>query len=136
MIKNSGISASLEDYLEAIFQILKSNSVVHAKNIAEYLKVKKPSVTGALQVLAKKKLINYTPYGVITLTKTGEAIAKDVIKRHTGIANFLITVLGIEKEEAELSACKLEHAMSPNILERFLKFIKLVKKGEKPKLKD
>ena len=46
------LSASLEDYLEAIFHIEKSRRVARAKDIARRLNVKGSSVTGALQALA------------------------------------------------------------------------------------
>ena len=53
------LSASLEDYLEAIFRLINEKGAAKAKDIANHMKVKRPSVTGALKSLAKKNLINY-----------------------------------------------------------------------------
>ena len=56
MATTDKISASLEDYLEAIFWIVKSKGAARAKDIAERLRVKASSVTGALQALKEKLL--------------------------------------------------------------------------------
>ena len=60
------LSVSLEDYIEEIYiQILK-NGNAKVTEIANKLNVKKASVTGALNVLSEKKLINYAHYSPIT----------------------------------------------------------------------
>jgi DtxR family Mn-dependent transcriptional regulator len=53
------LTSTLEDYLEAIYQISNVNKVARSMDIAEHLKVKRSSVTVALQSLAEKGLINY-----------------------------------------------------------------------------
>ncbi len=68
VIKSGVLSASLEDYLEAIFQIVAEKPAARVKDIAKKLNVAGPSVTGALQALTERKLINYAPYELITLT--------------------------------------------------------------------
>jgi len=72
MILTDTLTASLEDYLEAIFQIIAEKQAVRPKDIARRLKVSNASVTGALRSLAEKKLINYAPYDVISLTTDGK----------------------------------------------------------------
>jgi DtxR family Mn-dependent transcriptional regulator len=52
------------------------------------------SVTQALRSLSEKKLINYAPYDVITLTDAGEALALGVVRRHETLSKFLNHVLG------------------------------------------
>ena len=84
MVKAEALSASLEDYLEAIFHIVARNQVARAKDISLRMKVSGPSVTGALRSLSEKGLINYAPYDVITLTDKGNALAEDVVRRHLG----------------------------------------------------
>lgn len=120
---NEPLSASLEDYLEAIFHIEQEKHAARAKDIIERLQVSGASVTAALRILAEKKLINYAPYDLITLTTKGKAIAEDVVHRHETLRDFFIKVLAIEKHEAEEVACKMEHAMSENVLERLAQFI-------------
>ena len=117
------VSASLEDYLEAIHHIVASNGAARAKDIAEAMQVKNASVTQALRALAGKKLVNYAPYEVITLTEQGQLIANDVIQRHVVLEKFLNQVLGLPHEEADKNACLMEHSISQPILERLIQFV-------------
>ena len=122
------LSASLEDYLETIFLVVQKKQAARAKDIAEQLKVKASSVTSALRLLSEKGLINYAPYDIITLTQEGEQLARDVLKRHRALYDFFKNVLGVDEEEAEIGACKLEHAISPAILHRLISFVDFVQK--------
>jgi len=117
------VSASLEDYLEAIFHIEASNGAARAKDIAVAMNVKNASVTQALRSLAEKNLVNYAPYEVITLTKPCKQIALDVVRRHEILEKFLSQVLGLPHEEADENACRMEHSVSRPILNRLIKFV-------------
>lgn len=117
------VSASLEDYLESIYHIVAANGAARAKDIALAMDVKNASVTQALRSLAKKKLVNYAPYEVITLTPEGETIAKDVVYRHQTLEKFLREVLSLPAGEADESACRMEHAVGPEVLNRLVKFM-------------
>ena len=72
------LSVSLEDYIEEIYNQVLKNGQAKVTAIAEMLNVKKASVTGALNILSEKNLINYAPYSPITLTLEGEKIAKNI----------------------------------------------------------
>jgi DtxR family transcriptional regulator, Mn-dependent transcriptional regulator len=120
------LSASLEDYLEAIFHIEGQKRAARAKDIAERLKVSSASVTGALRLLAEKGLINYAPYDLITLTANGQSIAEDVVHRHEMLRNFFIRILAVDEGDAEVAACKMEHGVSPVSLERMTQFIEFL----------
>ncbi len=120
------LSASLEDYLEAIFHIIEEKSAAKARDIARRLEVNSSSVTGALRLLSRKGLVNYAPYDLITLTPEGLRAAKDVVRRHEALSSFFTSVLSVNVAEAEAIACKLEHEIPPSILERLIEFVKFV----------
>lgn len=120
--ENQQLSASLEDYLEAIFRIVSEKQVARAKDIARRLGVGGSSVTGALRSLAERKLINYAPYEIITLTAEGKKVAEAIFRRHQALTHFFVRVLKIDETEAEASACKLEHAISKTVMERLVQF--------------
>ncbi len=116
------LSASLEDYIEAIYHIIGLKLVARSKEIAERLSVSRASVTEALRALSKKGLINYSPYEAITLTETGKTVAEDVIFRHEALKDFFIKVLSINASIAEEGACKIEHTAPPEIIARMISF--------------
>lgn len=123
---STGLSASLEDYLEAIYQELREKPVARAKGLSERLSVTQASVTGALRQLAERGLINYAPYGLITLTSAGDELARDVCERHALLLEFFSRVLGSPHDEAEKAACRLEHALPPEIQGRLLAFVRFL----------
>jgi len=120
------LSASLEDYLEAIFNLLARKSAARSKDIAEQLKVTRASVTGALRMLAQKGLIHYEPYGVITLTEEGERLACRVVRRHQVLHSFFADVLGLEESVSQEAACRAEHTLGPEVIERLVVFIEFL----------
>jgi DtxR family Mn-dependent transcriptional regulator len=120
------LSASLEDYLEAIFWIVRQKQAARARDIAKRLDVGRSSVTGALHALAERTLINYAPYDLITLTEKGKSIAEDVVRRHEVLREFFVKVLAVGADDAEAAACKMEHAIPEGVLRRFLEFVEFM----------
>ena len=119
----SNISPSLEDYLEAIYMIDSENSGVRLTDVANNLKVSKPSVNKAMVILKEKNLIIHEKYGEIRLTEEGLKIAIHVISKHRSILKFLTKILKVDKETAEIEACKIEHVISDDTAEKMIKFI-------------
>jgi len=121
-IESDKLSPSLEDYLEAVLILVRRGRVARVKDIAAHLGVGKSSVTGALKMLAKRELINYKPYQFITLTEHGLELAEEVSARHALLREFLCDVLGLDEEVAEANACRMEHAVDADLLDRLGKF--------------
>jgi DtxR family Mn-dependent transcriptional regulator len=108
------LSASLEDYLEAILLLERESRVARVSEISRpNIHVSRPSVTGALKNLAGRGLVAHQRYGHATLTEEGERIALEVERRHVAIRDFLTEVLSIPAVQAETTACKLEHVLEP-----------------------
>ncbi len=80
------------------------------------------SVSEALKNLGERGFINYAPYELITLTELGYDIAKGLIERQEIIQNFLVNILKVSPEAAEENANLLEHAITGDTLDKFVKF--------------
>ena len=117
------LSASLEDYLEAIYQVIAEHGEARAKDIADRLSVAASSVTVALRGLVKRKLVRHEPYDLISLTDEGERVARDVVYRHEVLTRFFTDVLSVDHTTAADCACKMEHIVGDVILERLIGFI-------------
>jgi len=127
-MKSNSLSASQEDYLEAIYLLSKETGSARPKAIAEQMNVRAASVTGALRALKKKKLIQYEPYSAVTLTESGREIAILISGKHAALLHFFSQVLGIKEEEAEEFACTMEHSIPDHILERLICFAEYTEK--------
>jgi DtxR family Mn-dependent transcriptional regulator len=111
VMKSIELSASQEDYLEAIFFLSENEGGVRPECIAERMKVVTASVTGALKMLAEKGLINYAPYASVTLTDRGREIAGRIAVKHEALLHFFTQVLGIDSAEAYF--CKAQGCEQP-----------------------
>lgn len=128
------LSANMENYLEAILILMQNEPVARAKDIAERMNVNRSSVTGALQALRDRGLVNYEPYGYVTLTPTGLDAAKKVLWRHEALRTFFITILGIPEDEADDAACKMEHGISKTIVSRLVQLSDFIGNDSKAKI--
>lgn len=124
----AGLTASLEDYLEAISRLVRENRVARAKDIASRLGVSMSSVTGALHSLSARGLIEHEPYGYVVLTRRGKKVADQLVRRHEVICDFLTRVLGIDEATAQETACRMEHAVDERVLGRLVEFAEFVEK--------
>ena len=125
------LSASLEDYLEAVLAVIIEKKAVRAKDIADRLSVSRSSVTGALQALAAKGYIHYAPYDVISLTDEGEKVATMILGKHNILTQFFAKMLLIEPGLAEETACKMEHSMPEEVIERLTCLFSFVMDSQK-----
>ena len=116
------LSESLEDYLEAISELIAVEGHAHTKEIAEKLDVKMPSVTAALRQLDKMGCIVYNTHYPVQLTPAGKEIADQVVRRHRILKRFFGEILGLHPDKASETACRLEHAVDEETIERFILF--------------
>ncbi len=122
MHKSSVLTAAVEDYLEAIYNLTRQGGSARARDIAESLNVHKSTVTAALKALKSQRLINYLPYEPVTLTQEGKQAAKDVVFRHRALKDFFIKVLEVEEQMAETAACGMEHSLPHEIVDKLTEF--------------
>lgn len=116
--KELTLSQSLEDYLEAILTLERTHKVARVKQIADLLEVRMPSVTNALKHLREKELVHYEKNSYISLTNDGRRIARRVTMRHATIRTFLQDVLHFTPEDAEETACRIEHVIDGEFIDR------------------
>lgn len=105
------IHESAEDYLETILILCEEHGSARSVDIASHLGVTKPSVSFAMKRLRENGYIHMGDDSRITLTETGDAIARRILERHRLLTDFLMR-LGISEATAKLDACKLEHDLS------------------------
>ncbi len=131
--KDGILTAALEDYLEAIYNLCRYDQAARSRDIAESLNVHKSTVTAALKSLGQMNLIHYAPYEAVTLTPEGKRLAADVVGRHSALKDFFIQVLRVNPEMAETAACGMEHAIPREIVEKLILFAKAMR--DSPRLR-
>ena len=112
------LSSQMEDYLETIYHLCREEGVARVKAIAGRLEVTNPSVVGAIKNLKRWQLVRQERYGYVRLTEEGEEIAGSIIHRHEVLSNFFEKFLGLDPETASRDACRIEHAVSIETVQR------------------
>jgi DtxR family Mn-dependent transcriptional regulator len=115
----------MEDYLEAIWNLQDKKGYVKAKDIADKLKVSRPSVSGMIKKLSENSYILYEKYGGIVFTAKGKKLAQEIKRRHTLLVEFL-KIIGVDEQNAQTDACKLEHDVSPETITCLLEFVEFI----------
>ena len=117
------LTGSQEEYLKTIYLLEKNNEKVRVTDIANKLKITKPSVNKGINTLKEMGLVNYKAYGSISLTEKGEELAISVIKRQDILEMFLVEVLEIDKKQAIEEARAMKHAVSEDTALKLDKYI-------------
>lgn len=118
------LGESLEDYLETLLILNEEYGKIRCVDVAKKMKVSKPSVNKAMNVLKEKGYVLQESYGDIHFTPEGEELAKKVYHRHTTISNFLIDILGVEPSTADEEACHIEHVISEDTFQKISNYKK------------
>lgn len=127
MQSTKNVSASLEDYLETIYLLHEESDDVRITDIASRLGLSKPSVNHAVTTLRDSGYLEHELYGTIRLTDRGRLLAEQVLHRHLTIKRFLTETLGIDEKIAEADACRMEHVVSPETIDKLSDFIEKMK---------
>ncbi len=120
------LTSTMEDYLEAIFNLEKSKRFVRVKDIARQMDVKMPTVTSMLKTLNGRGLVNYEKYEYVELTAPGARVGKEIFRRHQLLFKFLTDILRIEPKTADEEACKMEHTLSTGTLSSITDFMEFI----------
>ena len=129
MAQQAKLNASAEDYLEAIFQLAAEDGAARTGEIARRVGVHKSTVTGALHALADKGLVEYSPYSASVLTDRGRRVAEEIVRRHDTLHRFLKEVLLLPDTLAEANACRIEHDLDREVVDRLVAFTESVADG-------
>jgi DtxR family transcriptional regulator, Mn-dependent transcriptional regulator len=112
------MTESLEMYLETIGLLRETTKMARVTDIARELGVSKPSVHAALHELERRGLIEHEHYGEVFLSPEGKEASAAIRRRHELLTAFLREIVGVCAETAERDACRIEHYLSEETMER------------------
>lgn len=117
------LSSSLQDYLEKILELEETGETVRVTDIANKLKIAKASVNQTILKLKQQGFVTHQTYGPVELTEKGRVVAINIKRRHIKLRQFLVEVLKVEPEIAEQDACRMEHNISPQTIDKLTEFL-------------
>ncbi len=115
-------TATAEDYVELIADLLRADGEARAVDIARRMGVSQATVTATIGRLQRDGLVETKPYRGLFLTDAGRDMAQAAKARHELVVRFLIAV-GLDAETAEQDAEGIEHHASEAALQAFERFL-------------
>ncbi len=125
-----GLSPTHEMYLKVLYRLQQDQQVGRVRDMSKGLGVTPSTVSAVLKKLERAGLVLHDHYGMVQLTPAGHRVALCVVRRYEVIKTFLIEVLGLDTEAAEVDACMMEHAIGPATVNRMESFFNSVRTGE------
>jgi len=100
-------------YLTLVYrkQVEDCNRVT-TTTVSRVLKVTPATVTESFQKLAKKNLVEYTPYYGIKLTERGTAEAQKLLRRHRLLETLFVKTMNYPPKKACNEASKIDYYCS------------------------
>ena len=106
-----------EDYLKTILILQNTNGCASSTDVAEHLKVSKASVSRAMKLLCEGWFLTMDQHKQLHLTPLGASVAEEIYERHRILRQLLLSI-GVGPDIAEQDACRIEHVISRETLER------------------
>ena len=122
-IRNQNKNEILEDYVEAIQEILEIKGDVKNADLSIHFGVSQATINKNLKRLISSKLASSEPYRSIFLTDEGKKLAAISKEKHEIVYQFLIK-LGVSKKTAQYDSEGIEHHVSDETLKLMKNFSK------------
>ncbi|MFZ3130856.1 MAG: metal-dependent transcriptional regulator [Desulfosporosinus sp.] len=120
------LTFTMENYLEAIYELSREGDGVRVSDIAERLGVTKASTNSAMATLSEKGLITNERYKEIFLTPAGLELAKFTANKHHVIEKFFRVILNVNPSVADEDACAIEHVISNDSIAAMQEYLQRV----------
>ncbi len=120
----------VEEYLEALHRLDDGQDYVRNNQLARLLDISPASVTEMIQRLAERGLVEYKRYYGARLTEAGRERAARVHARHRMLELFLSQVMGLEEQALHEAACRMEHALTPELEARIVELVRNIDAGD------
>jgi DtxR family transcriptional regulator, iron-dependent repressor len=120
MKTEESLSATVEEYLETIYNMSAEDEVVIGARLAEKFHVSAPTVTEMLKRLVRDGYIEMDIKRQVTLTEEGNRAAEAALRRHRLTERFLVDMLGMQWHQVHEEACRLEHFISGAVEDRVI----------------
>ena len=110
---------AVEDYVKVVYAHTEwQPEPITTSVLASRLGLAASSVTEMVKKLGAQGLVDHVPYGAVSLTTDGTALALRMLRRHRLIETWLVRHFGYGWDEVHDEAEVLEHALSDRLLDR------------------
>ncbi|MEO5753115.1 MAG: manganese-binding transcriptional regulator MntR [Chthoniobacterales bacterium] len=117
-----------QDYVELIAELIAGSGEARAIDLARRFGVTHVTVGRTIQRLQREGFVTTQPYRSIFLTAAGRRLARESRRRHEIVVAFLRS-LGVSESIAQSDAEGIEHHVSAETLQAFVKDLRRQKRS-------
>ena len=121
--EENNITHSAAHHLLAIRELKLMRGYARVTDVAKHLNITTGSASTNLKSLKTRGLIVEDENRFLNLSKEGESLAETVLSRKNIFYDFLVDILKVKPEQAEIDACKTEHLISAETAKKLKEFI-------------
>ncbi len=123
------LSPGTENYLLCLYRLWEDDEVPTITQLTDALRrlpsteglgTSVPSVAGMIRRMARQQLVDIGADKRIRLTRQGMEGGEDIARRHRLAEWMVVSLLGMELHQAHNEAHRLEHGMSPQLIEKLV----------------
>lgn len=116
------ITHSAAHHLLAVLALRKEKGYARVTDVAKYLNITTGSASTNLKNLKQKGLVIEDDNKFLSLSEDAEKLAIAVAKRKDVFHKFLVEILNVSKEQADIDSCKTEHLLSSETAKKLEEF--------------
>ena len=120
------ITHSAAHHLMAVHELRQRHGYARVSDIAHYLKITKGSVSSAMKHLKERGYIQEDHNRFLELTEHGLQVVWETEATRLTVKKFLSDALGMDDDDAEIDACKVEHLVSTEARGRLVGFLRFL----------
>ena len=117
------VTHSVAHHLAAVHDLKDHHGYARVSDVAKYLGITRGSASLTLKSLREKHYVQEDQNKHLSLSDKGHRIVHKVLEKRKVMETFLKDVLRIEKKQAEIDACKVEHLLSAEAGENLYHFV-------------
>lgn len=123
LFEENKLTHSAAHHLMAIKEIRDAQGYARVSDVARHLGITTGSASANIKGLKARGLVDMDPNKFLVMTNEGEQLVAGVLDRRTVLFRLLHDVVGVGSEQAEIDACKSEHLLSDESLQKLKQFI-------------
>lgn len=120
------LTHSAAHHLMAVHELRQKHGYARVSDIAQHLKITKGSVSSAAKHLKERGYIQEDHNRFLELTERGLRVVWETEATRLTVKKFLSDALGMDDDDADIDACKVEHLVSSEARGRLVGFLRFL----------
>ena len=117
------LTHSAAHHLMAVHELRARHGYARVSDIAQHLKITKGSVSSAMKHLKERGYVREDHNKFLELSDKGAKVVSEVEATRVAFQRFLTHALGMDEDDAQIDACKVEHLVSAETRSRLTHFL-------------